>query len=88
MAESKKVPDGVQRIENPLKGSPDGAPLHVDRFAGQKPGPDVSNADVDLSAVSLDSNDSKTVKAPDQNPLDLRPAPGPQSVEVLGTPGG
>jgi hypothetical protein len=67
MAENK-APDGVQRTSAP-KDAPDGTPLHVDTFAGQKPGPDVSNA-------------------PDQNPLDLKPAPGPSSVEILGTPGG
>lgn len=86
MAENT-APDGVTRTKA-AKGAPDGTPLHVDRPDGSKPGPGVSNADIDLSAVSLDSGDSKTVKAPDQNPLDLRPAPGPSSVEVLGTPGG
>lgn len=82
----KKTDDGV--IKTPrAKSAAEGAPLHTTAPAGMEPGPDVSNADVDLAALSLDSRDSKTVPAPEQNPLGLRPAPGPQSVEVLGTPG-
>ncbi|HWT24545.1 MAG TPA: hypothetical protein VN213_13650 [Solirubrobacteraceae bacterium] len=75
------------RTVTPRDGAPEGSPLSVTTPTGVEPGPDVSNADVDLASVSLDSNDSKVVRAPEQNPLDLRPAPGPQSVEVLGTPG-
>jgi hypothetical protein len=58
----------------------------VSRGRGVEPGPDVSNADIDVAALSLDSNDSEIVENPDPNPFDLRPEPGPSSIEVLGTP--
>jgi hypothetical protein len=58
----------------------------VSRGRGAEPGPDVSNADVDVAALSSDSKDSEVVENPDPNPLELRPAPGPSSIEVLGKP--
>jgi hypothetical protein len=60
----------------------------VSRGKGVEPGPDVSNADVDVAALSSDSKDSEVVENPDPNPDELRPAPGPSSIEVLGKPKG
>lgn len=86
MSEKKNEPD-VERVER-AKDAAEGTPLAVTQTRGVAPGADVSHADVDLSAVSLDSRDSKVVPAKDQNPLDLDPPPGPQSVEILGVPSG
>lgn len=82
MAEGK-VKDGVETVKAP-KGAPDGTPLQTTRFAGEDPGPDVSNADVDLARASLDSAFSENVVNPDPNPDELVPAPGPSSIEVHG----
>jgi hypothetical protein len=64
----------------------DSAPLATTRPKGQAPGPDVSHADVDLQSLSLDAADSTYHENPDPNPDELRPAPGPSTVQVLGTP--
>jgi hypothetical protein len=80
MAEQK-----TETVKAP-KGAPDGTPLSVTTFSGEKPGKDVSNADVDLARVSLDAAFSKNVVNPDPNPNDDVPAPGPSSVEVHGLP--
>lgn len=85
MGENTK--DGVETVKAP-KGASEGTPLQTTRFAGEKPGVDVSNADVDLASVSLDSAHSRNVVNPDPNPEDLIPAPGPSSIEVHGLPSG
>lgn len=64
------------------------APRAVQTPKGADPGPDVSNADIDLTAVSFDAGDSTYHENPDPNPLDLYPAPGPSTVQVLGQPSG
>lgn len=58
----------------------------VTRGTGEKPGPDVSNADIDLASVSADSGFSTIHENPDPNPDGLRPAPGRSVIEVLGVP--
>lgn len=77
--------DDVERREAP-KGAPDGTPLATTTPKAQDPGPDVSNADIDLGAVSADAAHSTYVENPDPNPNELRPAPGPSTVQVLGVP--
>jgi hypothetical protein len=72
-------------VERP-EGAPSGAPLTVTTPKGAQPGPEVSNADVDLAKVSLDAAHSTTVPNPDPNPLGLVPAPGPSQIEVHGVP--
>lgn len=84
MAEKNTSESDVIRTRAP-KGAPDGTPISTTRRAYADPGVDVSNADVDLAAVSLDSSASTYVENPDPNPQDLRPAPGPSTVQVLGT---
>lgn len=64
------------------------APRAVSTPGTEKPGPDVSNANIDLAAVSLDAGDSTYHANPDPNPDDLYPAPGPSVVQVLGPPSG
>lgn len=66
--------------------SSEGAPLSVNRASTEKPGPKVSNADIDIQAVSLDTGHSTHHTNPDPNPGDVRPAPGPSAIEVLGVP--
>jgi hypothetical protein len=61
--------------------------MNVTTGVPAKPGPDVSNADIDLQAVSADSAYSTIVPNPDPNPDDLNPPPGPSVIEVLGVPG-
>jgi hypothetical protein len=63
-----------------------GQPAHVSQESKQDPAPGVSNADIDLSAVSLDGRDATTQLAEEQNPEGHRPPPGPQYEQVLGTP--
>lgn len=74
--------DRTERGEN--EGESQFAPRATTRPRSQEPGPDVSNADIDLNSVSLDSGHSEHMPNPDPNPNDLRPAPGPSVVEVLG----
>lgn len=66
------------------EGPSQGAPLATTRPKMAEPGPDVSNADIDLNAVSLDAGHSTYHANPDPNPDDLRPAPGPSTLQVLG----
>lgn len=63
-----------------------GQPARVSTEAYEDPAPGVSNADVDLSAVSLDGRDADTRLAEEQNPEGHRPPPGPQYEQVLGVP--
>src|SRR4051812_7333448 len=81
---AKNDPD-VTRTEAP-KGAPEGTPRAVTTPKAKDPGPDVSNADIDLSTVSADSAFSTYHENPDPNPNDLRPAPGPSTIQVLGVP--
>lgn len=89
MAAKKDQQQDVERVERVERaegeGSSVGAPLAVTRPKGQTPGVDVSNADVDYANVSLDASASQYHENPDPNPHDLRPAPGPSTVQVLGT---
>lgn len=65
------------------------APAAVRRASTVDPAADVSNADIDINAVSLDSGHASHEASPDgPNPMNLRPAPGPSHVEVLGVPSG
>lgn len=72
----------VERAE----GAPDAAPLSVTTPKYQEPGPDVSNADVDLARVSADAAHSEYVVNPDPNPNGEFPPPGPSVIQVLGLP--
>lgn len=74
----------VDRVER-QEGAPEGAPRAVSRWKGAQPGPDVSNAELDLGTVSPVAEHSTYHANPDPNPDNLRPAPGPSSVQVLGT---
>lgn len=86
-ASGEKTDQQVDRVE---RGEDEGdsqfAPMATQRPKMADPGPDVSNADIDLNAVSLDTGHSEHVPNPDPNPNELRPAPGPSVIEVLGTP--
>jgi hypothetical protein len=82
---TSKAPDDVTRQAR-SKDAPEGAPLHVDTPAHAEPGPDVSNADIDLQSVSADAAHSTYVPNPDPNPQGLHPAPGPSTIQVLGVP--
>lgn len=79
MATKNKAADGTttQELASGTK---------VTTATGAKPGPDVSNADIDLMAVSADAAFSTYHENPDPNPDDLRPPPGPSTIQVLGTP--
>lgn len=74
---------GVNRTEAP-EGAAEGTPRAVSRWEGAEPGPDVSNADVDLALTSPIAEHSTYVENPDPNPDEVWPAPGPSSVQVLG----
>lgn len=87
-AGGEKTDPPVDRTEarNDEDRSSVGAPLATQRSATADPAPDVSNADIDLAAVSFDTGHSTHMENPDPNPNDLRPAPGPSAIEVLGVP--
>lgn len=65
--------------------APEGAPLWTTRPKYGEAGPETSNADIDLSAASAIAEHSEYVENPNPNPDDIRPAPGPSTVQVLGT---
>jgi hypothetical protein len=87
-AGGEKTDQAVDRTEarNDEDRSSVGAPLATQRPAMADPAPDVSNADIDIQSVSLDTGHSTHIENPDPNPNDLRPAPGPSAIEVLGVP--
>jgi hypothetical protein len=88
-ASGEKTDQPVNRTEfSDDQRASSSAPRAVQRPATANPGPDVSNADIDLAAVSLDAGDSTYHDNPDPNPNDLYPAPGPSTVQVLGQPSG
>ena len=83
MAAKKKDEPEVVRTEA-AKDAPEGTPLATTQSVGVDPAPDVSNADIDMGRVSLDASASEYIENPDPNPLELRPAPGPSTIQVLG----
>jgi hypothetical protein len=88
-AGGEKTDQQVNRREfSENERSSEGAPLATQRAATREPGIDVSNAEIDIQGVSLDAGHSTYHENPDPNPFDLRPAPGPSTVQVLGVPSG
>jgi hypothetical protein len=85
MATAKKDNPDLVRTER-AKGAPEGAPLSTTQPKFAEPGPDVSNADLDPQSLSADAGLSTYVPNPDPNPMDLHPAPGPSTLQILGTP--
>lgn len=73
-----------REVHKAPKDASEGTPIQTTTPKYEKPGPDVSNADVDMTALSLDAAFSKNVPNPDPNPDELVPAPGPSSIEVHG----
>lgn len=73
-----------ERVEAP-EGAPGGTPRAVSRPKYASPGPDVSNAELDMTKASAVAEHSTYQPNPDPNPANLRPAPGPSSVQVLGS---
>lgn len=69
------------------ENAPEGTPRFVTTPEYAEPGVDVSNADINMSEVSAIVEHSTYEPNPDPNPADLRPAPGPSSVQVLGHAG-
>jgi hypothetical protein len=74
----------VERVEA-REGAAEGTPRAVSRPKFAAPGADVSNAELDMTKASAVAEHSTYEPNPDPNPAGLRPAPGPSSVQVLGT---